>query len=282
MAGREPRHLHRLPQIVNTTAFEDRVDLQQREIQSLLIDNQRLAATHVALKQDLTAAQSDLRNLKAVAGQIKSERNAEVREVYDRSLKLDDELRGLDAMKAELSVVLNDIEDLSASRMELATELKTIQGEIEGTRSDESKQFEARLDEIETLKVEIEKGRAAIVTEKKTRASNLVHRQAMEDYMAALALEIKKLHGELANAEKRARAAAAAANPVDCFFSNFECLFPLSRYPMAYGNAEMLDGGNAYPDPYVVHQGQGSADGTPQYGSAQKPHYDSQQTRVQR
>ncbi|KAL6203486.1 hypothetical protein ACLB2K_027186 [Fragaria x ananassa] len=269
MAGREPRHLHRLPQIVNTTALEDRVDLQQREIQSLLIDNQRLAATHVALKQDLTAAQSDLRNLKAVAGQIKSERNAEVREVYDRSLKLDDELRGLDAMKAELSVVLNDIEDLSASRMELATELKTIEGEIERTRSDESKQFEARLDEIETLKVEIEKGRAAVETEKKTRASNLVHCQAMEDYMAALALEIKKLHGELANAEKRARAAVAAANPG-------------SVYPMAYGNAEMLYGGNAYPDPYVVHQGQGSADGTPQYGSAQKPHYDSQQTRVQR
>lgn len=62
------------------------------------------------------------------------------------------------------------------------------------------------------------------MTEKKTRASNLVHRQAMEDYMAALALEIKKLHGELANAEKRARAAVAAANPGDCFFSNFECL----------------------------------------------------------
>lgn len=36
--------------------------------------------------------------------------------------------------------------------------------------------------------------------------------------MAALALEIEKLHGELANAEKRARAAgaaAAAANPGD-------------------------------------------------------------------
>lgn len=48
--------------------------------------------------------------------------------------------------------------------------------------------------------------------------------------MAALALEIKKLHGELANAEKRARAAVAAANPGDCFFSNFECLFPLSRH----------------------------------------------------
>jgi hypothetical protein len=57
--------------------------------------------------------------------------------------------------------------------------------------------------------------RAAIENEKKTRASNLEHHQAMENYMAALALEIEKLHGELANAEKRARAATAAANPGD-------------------------------------------------------------------
>lgn len=60
--------------------------------------------------------------------------------------------------------------------------------------------------------------RAAIENEKKTRASNLEHHQAMENYTAALALEIEKLHGELANAEKRPRAAvaaAAAANPGD-------------------------------------------------------------------
>lgn len=113
----------------------------------------------MALKQDLTAAQSDLRNLKAVAGQIKSERNAEVREVYERSLKLDDELRALDAMNAELTQVRNDIEDLSTSRLELATELKTIQAEIERSRSDESSQLEAIRADIETFQQEIQKGR---------------------------------------------------------------------------------------------------------------------------
>lgn len=228
----------------------------------------------MALKQDLTAAQSDLRNLKAVAGQIKSERNAEVREVYERSLKLDDELRALDAMNAELTQVRNDIEDLSTSRHELATELKTIQGEIERSRSDESSQMEAIRADIETFQQEIQKGRAAIENEKKTRASNLEHHQAMENYMAALALEIEKLHGELANAEKRARAAVAAAAAAN----------PGSGYPIPYGNAEMLYGGNAYPDPYVMHQVQGSGDGTPQYGSAQMPHgsYDIQQTHAQR
>ncbi len=53
--------------------------------------------------------------------------------------------------------------------------------------------------------------RAAIEYEKKTRASNLQQRQAMERCMISMAQEIEKLRAELANAEKRARAAVAAA-----------------------------------------------------------------------
>lgn len=53
--------------------------------------------------------------------------------------------------------------------------------------------------------------RAAIENEKKTRASNLEHRQAMDRYMISMTREIEKLRAELADAEKRARAAAAAA-----------------------------------------------------------------------
>lgn len=54
--------------------------------------------------------------------------------------------------------------------------------------------------------------RAAIEHEKKTRVSNLEQRQAMEKNMVSMARTLEKLHAELANAEKRARA-AAAANP---------------------------------------------------------------------
>lgn len=55
--------------------------------------------------------------------------------------------------------------------------------------------------------------RAAIDYEKKMHTSNLEYSQAMEKHKITLASEIEKLHAELANAEKRARAAAAAAAP---------------------------------------------------------------------
>lgn len=61
--------------------------------------------------------------------------------------------------------------------------------------------------------------RAAIECEKKNRASNLEQREIMEKNMIAVARQIEQLHAELANAEKRARA-ATAANP-----SKFPCFY---------------------------------------------------------
>ena len=54
--------------------------------------------------------------------------------------------------------------------------------------------------------------RAAIEYEKKGYAENYEHGQAMEKNLIAMAREMEKLRAELANAEKRARAAAAVGN----------------------------------------------------------------------
>ncbi|CAL8998912.1 unnamed protein product [Prunus brigantina] len=262
MAGRDPRQLHRLPVLTNTTALEDRICLQHREIQALLVDNQRLAATHVALKQDLAAAQHDLRRLSVVAGQAKAERDAEVREVYERSLKLDAEVRTIDSMGAELARTRADIQELGSVRKELVAELQSIEGEVAKTRSESKRVVDIKVD-IETFQQEIKKGRVAIENETKTRAKNLEHRQGMEKTMAALAREIEKLHGELANAEKRARAAVAAAAAAN----------PGPGYPATYGDPEMVYGGNTYPDPYgMLHQAQGGADAATPYGSVPMSH----------
>lgn len=55
--------------------------------------------------------------------------------------------------------------------------------------------------------------RAAIQYEKKTHVNNLEQSEAMRKNMMVMVHGVEKLHAELANAEKRARAAAAAANP---------------------------------------------------------------------
>lgn len=55
--------------------------------------------------------------------------------------------------------------------------------------------------------------RAAIEYEKKVYADSYEQGQAMQSNLLSMARELEKLRAEVANAEKRARAAAAVGNP---------------------------------------------------------------------
>ncbi|KAK7300887.1 hypothetical protein RJT34_11738 [Clitoria ternatea] len=249
-------------------ALEDRIDTRHREIQTLLVDNQRLAATHVALKQDLAATQEELRHLSAAAAEVKAERDAEVREIYEKSLRVDAEARAVAAMTSDLDRVRVDAQELAASRKELASQLQSIEGDLTRART-ESRFLPAIKADIEAMRLEIQRGRNAIEFEKKTHASNLEHKRAMDNNMIIMAREVEKLRAELANAEKRARAAmAAAANPNP-------------GYPSNYDNPEVGYGGIAYPpDSYSNHQIQAGVDAHSQYtsGATLRHPYDLQHT----
>ncbi|XP_030969790.1 protein FLC EXPRESSOR isoform X1 [Quercus robur] len=253
--------------------LEDRIAIQHREIQSLLGDNQQLASAHVALKHDLSAAQHDLRVLSVTASDIKAERDAEIRDVYERSLKLDAEARAVDAMTSELARVQADLHQFGSARQDLTAQLQALEDDLARVREDSQEVPEIKA-EIEIMRKEIQRGRAAIEYEKKTRVSNLEQRKVMERSMISMANEIEKLHAELANAEKRARAAVAAATAAN----------PSPGYTTSYGNPDMAYGGNSYPDPYGINKVQGAANAGPQFvsGAILNGPYDTQQTHVHR
>ena len=62
--------------------------------------------------------------------------------------------------------------------------------------------------------------RAAIEYEKKGYAENYEHGVVMEKKLVGMAREMEKLRAEIANAEKRARAAAAIGNPGTLLFES--------------------------------------------------------------
>ncbi|XP_060966616.1 protein FLC EXPRESSOR isoform X1 [Cannabis sativa] len=282
----DARLLHRVAQ-PSSAALEDRIAIQHREIQSLLVDNQRLAATHVALKQELSATQQDLRVLSAAAASTKAEKDAQVRDVYERSLSMEAEARKVEDVAAELAQVRLDVQTLSASRKELVVQLQAVEDDLAKARLDSKPVLAVKAD-IEGVNREIQRGRDAIEQEKKTRVHNSKHRQIMEKHMASMASEIEKLQIELANAERRARASVAAtvANPSKlipdnrfllscnhfqnsttleglCFFF-FLLLFKLvfnykffnldAGYGAISGSTEMVYGGQSYPNPYSMHR----------------------------
>ncbi|GER45828.1 hypothetical protein STAS_22827 [Striga asiatica] len=190
--------------------IEARIAANDREIQTLLRDNQRLAAAHVALKQDAAAAQDDLRRASAAAASVKADRDARVREVYDRSLKLEAEARPLDGLAADLGRVRAAIEELRAELKGRFENLRAIEGEIAAAQSELRRVPELR-SEIESAQTEIHRGREAIQRESEMQTTNFQIDRAMEKHMVAMAREAEKLRSELADAEKRAMAMAAVS-----------------------------------------------------------------------
>ncbi|KAG5111357.1 hypothetical protein AAZX31_14G182800 [Glycine max] len=253
-------------------ALEERVEARHREIQALLSDNQRLAGIHVALKQDLAATQEELRRLSATAAEVKAERDAEVREIYEKSLKVDAEVRAVAAMSSELDRVRADVQELVAERKELAAQLHAVESELAKARA-EAQFVPAIKADIEAMRHEIQRGRNAIEFEKKTHARNLEHRRAMDNNMIIMDREVEKLRADLANAEKRARAVMAAdakTNP---------------GYPANYDNPEMGYGGiTCPPDSYSMHQLQAVVDTHSPHEAGASLHYpnDLQHTQVPR
>ena len=132
----ETRLAHSSSSAAVVRALEERVEVCHREIQALLSDNQRLAGIHVALKQDLAATQEELRRLSAAAAEIKAERDAEVREIYEKSLKVDAEVRAVAAISAELDRVRTDVQELAAERNELAAQLHAVESELAKARAE--------------------------------------------------------------------------------------------------------------------------------------------------
>ncbi|KAK9127347.1 hypothetical protein Syun_016144 [Stephania yunnanensis] len=228
------------------TALAERAIAQHSEIQALLLDNQRLAATHVGLNQELSAAKKDLAHLSEVSVRVKAEGDAKVREVFDRSLKLEAELRSVDSGAGRVGSGQSGCEYVEVGEGGDGGEVAG--GQWRGL---------------------------PLSMRKKIRGDNLEHSLAMQKTMKALAHEIEKLHAELANAEKRARAAAIVATAA---------VNPGVVHSGAFGNPDGGFEGTSYVDPHSLHKGQVGADVDPndESGTILHSSNDTQQNHLHR
>ncbi|CAN8247461.1 unnamed protein product [Cochlearia groenlandica] len=232
--------------------LEDRIAIQHREIQSLLTDNQRLAVAHIGVKDQLNLAKRELEILLEAAARVKAEGEAKVREVYQKSLRIEAEARVVNGVGSEFDQVRSDVQRLAADRQKLATELAMLEEEIAKAKPKSERATEIK-SKIEILREEVSKGRAALELEKKTRASNLRHERGMEKTIDHLNREIVKLKEELVNVETKAKEALAASEAA---------LNQSSGLVASYGNSDDIyrGQGHQYPEANGTHQVYGALD----------------------
>lgn len=138
--------------------IEERLAAQHQDIQGLLLDNQRLAATHVALKQELESTQHELQRMAHVADSLHAERDIQMRELYEKSVRLEVDMRGVETMRAELLQVHSDVKELTTARQELTGQVQAMTQDLTRITAD-LQQVPALRTEIETVKQELHRAR---------------------------------------------------------------------------------------------------------------------------
>jgi hypothetical protein len=139
-------------------AIEGRLVARDEDIQDLLIDNQRFAATHVALQQQLIAAQHELRAVSVAATRARAEREGEVAALAEQAAHIEAEARAVAAAREEVDRVHADVQVLAAARVELVNRLQGLREQLGPAQAEAGKMNTVRA-QIETMRREIQKGR---------------------------------------------------------------------------------------------------------------------------
>ncbi|TVU38987.1 hypothetical protein EJB05_12385, partial [Eragrostis curvula] len=237
------------PQPHLVAALEERLGAEIEEAHALLGQNQRLAATHVALVQEVAAARHDFGHTARSLAAAREEGDLRLREVYERSMKMEGELQALDEMRAELAQVRQDIQKLGAARQELMGQVQGLTQDLARSAVD-LQQVSALKAEIQEIRHETQHLRSSIELEKKGYAENYEQGQEMQRNLISVASEVEKLRAEVANAEKRSHAAVSMGS---------------QGYVGSYGNNKANYAPNPYNAGYNMNQAN-TADSGPQYG----------------
>lgn len=138
--------------------MEQKLAAQHVEMQRLAIENQRLAATHGNLRQELAAAQHELQMLRAHIGAMKSEREQQMRSLVDNISKTETELKSAEPVRLELQQARAEAENLVVARHELVSKLHQLSQDMHRAHAD-VQQIPVLMSELETLRQEYQQCR---------------------------------------------------------------------------------------------------------------------------
>ncbi|KAI3794032.1 hypothetical protein L1987_36657 [Smallanthus sonchifolius] len=238
--------------------MEQKLAAQHVEMQKLATENQRFAATHGTLRQDLAAIQHELQMLHNHVGTIKSEREQQIMGLLDKIGKMEADLQGAVPLKMELQKARADAQSLLAAREELVSRVQQLTEDNQRAHMD-LQQVPALMSELESLRQEYHHSRATYEYEKKLYNEHLESLQVMEKNYMTMASEVEKLRAELRKqAEIDKRMAGSYGG-----FTGHNDKEATGHYPV---------GQNTYNDTYGVPQGRGPLpDGNTAVGAQSGP-----------
>ncbi|KAG0456142.1 hypothetical protein HPP92_023930 [Vanilla planifolia] len=222
--GRVPRHLEQhvfrdgpqpLPRRghgpMPLHPIEEEIAIRRDEIRRLRADNHLLVEENVALRREIAAIKEDLGALGPLSSKIRADKESQARELIEKGLKLEAELRALEPVRAELVKLKSEAQKLDALRQELSSEVQNMTKELKHLQAENQQVPTLRL-EIDGLHQELVRARRAYEYEKKANGDQVEQMQVLEKNLGSMAREVEKLRAEQAHSlEKRSWAPGPGA-----------------------------------------------------------------------
>ncbi|BAT76654.1 Protein FLX-like 4 [Vigna angularis] len=185
--------------------LENKLAVQEAEIEQLLRDNHSLSSGHVALREALVAAAQDVQKLKSHIRSIQTESDIQIRILFDKIAKGEVDIRAGDSVKKDLQQAYVEAQTLAASRQELSAQIQRASQELKKVNSD-VKSISDLQAELDGLVQEHQRLRGTFEYEKKKNIELVDYMKAKEKNLIAMAREVEMLRAEILNAEKRVHA----------------------------------------------------------------------------
>ncbi|XP_058079711.1 protein FLX-like 3 [Magnolia sinica] len=232
-----------VPRPPHPALLEEELEIQHGEIRRLVVDNRRLAEDRMGLQRELGMAKEELHRMNIAISEIRAEKEAHSRELIEKGLKLEADLRATEPLRNETIQLRAEAQKLTALRQELAGQVQNLSQELARLQAD-NQQIPHLRAEIDGLHQELVRARTAFEFEKKANVELVEQRQAMEKNLVSMAREVEKLRADFSNADNRPWGAGGA--------------FGVKRGSPEGGFAA------SYGDGYGLHSG--AADKGPLYG----------------
>ncbi|KAG6601786.1 Zinc finger protein CONSTANS-LIKE 16, partial [Cucurbita argyrosperma subsp. sororia] len=189
------------PLPIHPAALEEELDLQHREMQRIISDNRMVIDDNTILQRELSAAKEEIHRLNQAIPKILNDKEAQSRELLERGLKLEAELRASEPLKSEVMQLRSEIQKLNTLRQDLSSQVQSLTKDVTRLQA-ENQQLNAMRADMDGLHKELIEARRAYEYEKKANEEQIEQKQVMEKNLVSMAREIEKLRAEKLNIER--------------------------------------------------------------------------------
>lgn len=207
MAGRN--HMPHHPEgprsvLIRPAALEEELEMQQREIQRIIAENRLVIDDNTLLQMELSAAKDEIHRLGKVIPTLRAEKEARVRDLVQRGLKLEADFRATEPLRAEVVQLRDEVQKLNTLRQELSSQVQGLTKYTNRLKAEHRQLVYLRTD-VDGLRKELVEARRVYKYEKKANEEQVEQKQAMETNLVFMAREAEKLRAQRIIAEDRTR-----------------------------------------------------------------------------